>query len=103
MFRLALPLTNAPKLFGRPASTRFVLQLDQLDSDEVVQLLRQNSRIIMHEIVPAGATVLELKKKATECEEQAKHAAEPEAMKLREEALLYRQWIAVLRSGKWHS
>jgi hypothetical protein len=59
--------------------------------------------MVMNEIVPAGATISELKRKATECEEKAKQAAEPEAAKLREEALLYREWIAVLRSGKWNS
>ncbi len=40
---------------------------------------------------------------AAECEERAKQASEPEAAKLREEALLCREWIAALRSGKWHS
>ena len=59
--------------------------------------------MVMHEIVPAGATIAELKKKAADCEEKAKQAAEPEAAKLKEEALLYREWIAVLRSATWHS
>ena len=54
-------------------------------------------------IVPAGATISELEQKAAECEEQAKQVSEPEATKLREEGLLYREWIAALRSGKWHS
>ncbi len=54
-------------------------------------------------LVPAGATIAELEKKATDCEERAKKEAEPEATKLREEALLYREWIAALRSGKWHA
>lgn len=57
----------------------------------------------MPKIVPAGATISDLKKKAAECEEKAKYAAEPEAAKLREAALLYREWIAVLRTDKWHS
>lgn len=57
----------------------------------------------MERIVPAGATILELEKKAADCEEQAKQHAEPEAAKLRGEALLYREWITALRSGKWHS
>lgn len=57
----------------------------------------------MQSIVPAGATIAELKKKAADCEQRAQQAAEPEAAKLKEEALLYREWIAVLRSGKWHS
>jgi hypothetical protein len=65
--------------------------------------LRQNSRMVMQKIIPAGATISELKRKAAECEAKAEQASEPEAAKLREEALLYRDWIAVLRSGKWHS
>ena len=54
-------------------------------------------------LVPADATIEELEKKANDCEERAKKEAEPEATKLREEALLYREWIAALRSGKWHA
>ena len=57
----------------------------------------------MQNMIPAGATISELKKKAAECEEKAKQASEPEAAKLREEALLHREWIVALRSGKWHS
>lgn len=59
--------------------------------------------MVMHETVPAAETISELKKKVADCEEKAKEAAEPGAAKLREEAMLYREWIAVLRSGKWHS
>ncbi|MGA2347898.1 MAG: hypothetical protein ABSF93_17945, partial [Candidatus Sulfotelmatobacter sp.] len=59
--------------------------------------------MFMQEIIPAGATISELKKKAERCEEKAKQVSEPEAAKLREEALLCREWIAALRSGKWHS
>ena len=54
-------------------------------------------------LIPAGATIAELEKKAADCEEKAKQEAEPEATKLREEALLYREWISALNSGKWHS
>jgi hypothetical protein len=54
-------------------------------------------------IIPAGATITELEKKAADCEEKAEREAGPEATKLREEALLYREWIATLRSGKWDS
>jgi hypothetical protein len=39
---------------------------------------------------------------ATDCEEKAKKEVEPEATKLREEALIYREWSTALRSGKWH-
>jgi hypothetical protein len=45
-------------------------------------------------IVPARATISDSKKKAAECEEKAKHAAEPETAMSREEALLYRNWMA---------
>jgi len=54
-------------------------------------------------LVPAGATIAELQKKAAACEEKSKCEPEPEATKLREEALLYREWIAALSSGRWHS
>lgn len=54
-------------------------------------------------IIPADATIAELKKKAADCDRKAKQETEPEATKLREEALLYREWIAALRSGTWHS
>jgi hypothetical protein len=54
-------------------------------------------------LIPAGATIAELERKAADCEEKAKQEAEPEARRLREEALLYREWIAALSSGKWHS
>ena len=42
-------------------------------------------------------------KKAAECEEKAEYAAEPEAAKSRGKALLYREWMAVLRSRQWHA
>jgi len=54
-------------------------------------------------LVPASATIEELQKKAVACEEKAKGEAEPEATKLRGEALLYHEWIAALSSGRWHS
>lgn len=54
-------------------------------------------------LVPPGATIEELQKKAVACEEKAKSEAEPEATKLKEEALLYREWIAALSSRRWHS
>jgi hypothetical protein len=59
------------------------------------------SRIAM-KLIPAGATIAELEKKAADCEAKAKQEAELEGTKLREEALLYREWIAALSSGKWH-
>jgi hypothetical protein len=47
----------------------------------------KNDRIAM-KMIPAGATIAELEKKAADCEEKAEREAEPEATKLREEALL---------------
>ena len=49
-------------------------------------------------LIPAGATIAELEKKATDCEEQARKEAEPGATKLREEALLYRAKRTIQRS-----
>ena len=54
-------------------------------------------------LVPAGATIEELQKKAAACEEKSICEPEPEATKLREEARLYREWIAALSSGRRHS
>jgi hypothetical protein len=79
----------------------------------------QNSGIAM-ELIPAGATIEELEKKAADCERKARLETEPKATKLREEALLggsgqgserrtgprrrcTREWVAALRSGKWHA
>jgi hypothetical protein len=63
----------------------------------------QNRCMVVQRIVPAGATIAELKRKAADLEEKAKQAPEPEATRLKEEALLCREWIAALRSGLWHS
>ncbi len=54
-------------------------------------------------IMPAGATLAELKKQAKDCEDKAKHEPEPAAGRLRERAALLREWIATLRSGRWTS
>ncbi len=62
----------------------------------------QNSGVAM-KLIPPDATIAELEKKVAECEAKAKAEVDPEATKLREEALLYREWIAALSSGKWHS
>jgi hypothetical protein len=68
---------------------------------QLTQPLMQNSVVMKLETSP-GATIAELEKMATDCEEKAKKEVEPEATKLREEALIYREWITALRSGKWH-
>jgi hypothetical protein len=69
------------------------------------QLAKHSGKIsgIAMKLIPAGATIEELEKKAADCERKAKRETEPEATKLREEALLCREWIAALRSGKWHA
>jgi len=72
------------------------------DFSSIGATLMQNGRVAM-KLIPAGATIAKLEKKAADCEEKAKQEAEPEATKLREEALLYREWISALNSGKWHS
>lgn len=54
-------------------------------------------------IIPAGATIAELKKKAAELEEQAESASKSWAAQLLEKAKLCRKWIAELKSGKWSS
>jgi len=54
-------------------------------------------------LIPVDATVADLEKKAADCEEKATQEAEPEATRLREEAMLYCDWIASLNSGRWHS
>jgi hypothetical protein len=53
--------------------------------------------------IPRDATVAELEQKAAEAEQTAAKEWEPRATELREEAKLYRQWIASLRSGPWSS
>ena len=52
-------------------------------------------------IIPAEATIKELKKKAEECEQKASQESEPLASELREKAGLFREWITVLKTGKW--
>ena len=51
--------------------------------------------------IPPDATVDELRQKADDCEKQAKQESEPKASELREQAELYRVWIAQLSSGHW--
>jgi hypothetical protein len=53
-------------------------------------------------IIPAHATINELKKKAEECEQVARVEVEPVASKLREKVALFREWIAVLKTGNGH-
>jgi hypothetical protein len=59
--------------------------------------------VTLGNVVPAAATIEELQKRAAACDEKAKCEPEAEATKLREEALLYRECIAALSSGRWHS
>ena len=53
--------------------------------------------------LPPGSTIAELEQKAAQCETQADGETEPKAIELREKAKLYRNWIALLRSGRWTS
>jgi hypothetical protein len=53
--------------------------------------------------VPSEPTIAELEQKAVECDKEADAEAEPNATELREKAKLYRNWIAMLRSGRWTS
>jgi hypothetical protein len=53
--------------------------------------------------VSVAATLAELEQKAAECERQGATQPEPDSMELREKAMLYRAWIAQLRSGPWTS
>jgi hypothetical protein len=54
-------------------------------------------------VVPPEPTIAELEQKAAECDTQANGESEPNATELREKAKLYRNWIALLRSGRWTS
>jgi hypothetical protein len=54
-------------------------------------------------IVPADASIAELKKQAAECEQKATKEREPVATQLREKAALCHEWIAALKTGKWMS
>jgi len=51
--------------------------------------------------VSPKATISELEKKASDCEQRAAKAEEPLASQLRAEAESYRRWAASLRSGRW--
>ena len=53
------------------------------------------------EFVSPEATIAELKKNAVDCEQKAAEAKEPRATELRQEAKRYREWIKMLRSGRW--
>jgi len=53
--------------------------------------------------VPANISIAELEKKAAKCEQKAEREKEPLASGLKEEAKLYRAWIAALKGGRWTS
>jgi len=55
------------------------------------------------QFLPRDVTVADLEQKAAECEEKASSEKEPRATELRDEAILYRSWVAALRSGQWTS
>jgi hypothetical protein len=54
-------------------------------------------------VIPADVTIAELEKEAGDYEEKAKTESDPTATRLLEKAKLCREWIAVLKSGKWTS
>jgi len=58
-------------------------------------------RGIGRHFVSPDTTIAELEMKASDCEQRAERAKGPLAAELREEAKLYREWIAALRSGRW--
>jgi hypothetical protein len=53
------------------------------------------------DFIPPDATIAELERKAADCEQKAAKTEDPQAAELREEAKLYREWVAALRSGRW--
>ena len=55
------------------------------------------------DFIPPDATIAELEKKAADYEQKATEAMEVQAAELRQEAKIYREWIAALRSGRWTS
>ncbi len=63
---------------------------------------QRQSRKAPH-FVPPDATIAELEKKASECEQKAAKEEEPLATQLRNEAKRYRGWIAALRLRRWTS
>jgi hypothetical protein len=54
-------------------------------------------------ILPPEPTIEALKREAGQCEQTAGDESESRASKLREKAALLREWIAVLKTGKWTS
>ena len=59
--------------------------------------------IMKQHFIPREAILDELEKKAADAEQGAATKPEPRATELREEAKLYREWAASLRSGRWTS
>jgi hypothetical protein len=53
--------------------------------------------------IPRDPTIAELERKAANAEENATSESEPLAAELREQAKLYREWDASLRSARWSS
>ena len=53
--------------------------------------------------IPRDPTIAELERKAADAQEKATSESEPRAAELGEEAKLYREWAASLRSGRWTS
>ena len=58
------------------------------------------ANLMKQHFIPRDATVAELEQKAADAEQTAVKESEPHATELREEARLYREWVASLRSGR---
>jgi hypothetical protein len=61
------------------------------------------ANIMAQHLIPRDATIAELERKAADAEEKSAKEPEPRATELREEAKLYREWVASLRSALWTS
>jgi hypothetical protein len=59
--------------------------------------------IMQQHFIPPDATVAELEQKAADADGKANSEPEARAAELREQAKLYREWAASLRSGRWTS
>jgi hypothetical protein len=59
--------------------------------------------MMQRHFIPRDMTVADLERKAADAEEKATKQPEPGAAELREQAKLYREWAASLRSGRWTS
>jgi len=57
------------------------------------------ANIMAQHLIPRDTTIAEPERKAADAQETSAKEPEPRATELREEAKLYREWAASLRSG----